>query len=253
MIKFILRKTVFKKYDKQTQDHLLPLLSKKYTIMWFCCFIFHFIFIIAPMLLLLMSVYGKEFDSAFNIALGTGIAIYECLLGSFYLFFTKDIIDFSTNTLPDTLYNRLYAQRGNAISKQDFKKIEQENNILHKYITSCLCHGHCYSICFAILETLKTGKMKFLAVKKLNTEDGKETYTMHVLYENNGWTFDTYNQRQYLVEKNIALHKGIVYKDFSYEDIKGLSYEEFRDKNYEELARWCKEHDCFQSWKKKDD
>ena len=78
--------------------------------------------------------------------------------------------------------------------------------------------------------------------------DEKETYTMHVLYEKNGWVFDTYNQRQYPVAKSIALHKGFVYKDFSYEDVKGLTYEEFCEKNYGEMAIWCKEHDCYQDW-----
>jgi len=252
MIKFILRKTVFKKYDKETQDHLLPLLTKKYTTIWFCCFMFHFIFIVAPMLLLLMSVHDKEFDSAFNIALFTGIAIYECLWGFFYLFFMKDIIDFSINVLPDTLYNRLYAQRGKALLKQDFKKIKEENYSLYQCITSCLCQGHCYGICFEILSVQKTGNIKFIAVKDLANKDNTETYTMHVLYENNGWVFDTYNQRQYPVEKALILHKGIVYKDFSYNDIKGLNYEEFRDKNCEDLAKWCEEHDCYQKWNKKD-
>ena len=79
MIKFILRKTVFKKYDKETQDHLLPLLTKKYTTLWFCFFIFHFLFFIAPMLLIYFAVNGKEFDSIYNIMLGIAIGIYACI------------------------------------------------------------------------------------------------------------------------------------------------------------------------------
>lgn len=253
MIKFILRKTAFKQYNKETQDHLLPLLTKKYTTIWFCYAIFHFLIFIAPLSLLYFAVYGKEFDSIYNIILGMAIGIYFCIWLIFYGFFAKEIIEFSTVTLPDRLYNRLYAQRGKALSKQDFKKIEKENNALYECITSCLCYGHCYAICFDILEILKTGNMKFIAVKKLAIEDGTETYTMHVLYEKNAWVFDTYNQRQYTVEKAIELHKGIVYKDFSYEDIKGLTHEEFREKNYEEFVKWCEEHDCYQKWKKKDD
>jgi len=250
MIKFILRKTAFKQYDKETQDHLLPLLTKKYVIMWFCCFMFHFLIYLAPMILLYFAVNGKEFDCVYNIILGIGIALYTCLFLIFYSFFRKELIDFSTNVLPDKLYNKIYAQRGKAISKQDFKKIEKENDVLYQYITSCLCHGHCYSICFDILKILKTGNIKFLAVKA-HPDEGS-SYTMHVLYENNSWTFDTYNQRQYPLEKALVLHKAVVYKDFSYEDIKGLTYEEFRDKNYEELAKWCEEHDCYQKWNKKD-
>lgn len=253
MIKFILRKTAFKQYDKETQDHLLPLLTKKYTTMWFCCFMFHFLIYIAPMLLLYFATNGREFDSTYNIILGIAIGIYTCILLISYAFYTREIIVFSTATLPDKLYNKLYAQKGNALSKQDFKKIEKENKDLYECITSCLCHGHCYAICFDILKILKTGNMKFLAVKKLAIEDGKETYTMHVLYEKNGWVFDTYNQRQYPVEKALTLHQGIVYKDFSYEDIKALTHQEFRDKTYDEFVKWCEEHDCYQKWKKKED
>lgn len=253
MIKFILKKTVFRKYDKETQDHLIPLLRKKYTTIWFCFFMFHFLNFIFPMLLLYFAVNGKEFDSVYNIVLGIAISLYALGWLIFYKFYTREIIIFSTFTLPDKLYNRLYAQRGKAISKHDFEKIKQENNDLYQYITSHMCYGYCYSICFDILAVLKNGNIKFLAVRRLDGDYEKtETYTMHVLYENNGWTFDTYNQRQYPVEKNIALHKAVIYKDFSYEDIKGLSYEEFRDKNYEEFAKWCKEHDCWQNWNNDD-
>lgn len=254
MIKFILRKTAFKQYDKETQDHLLPFLTKKYTTMWFCCFMSHFLVYIAPILLLYFAVNGREFDSVYNFLLGTGILIYECILLISYKFFAKEIIEFCTETLPDKLYNRIYAQRGKALSKQDFKKIQCENYDLYQVITTHLCHGYCYAICFEILKVLKTGNIKFIAVRKIKDADEEtETYTMHVLYEKNGWVFDTYNQHQYPVEKDIALHKGIVYKDFYYEDIKGLTYEEFREKNYENFAKWCKENDCYQSWNKKDD
>ena len=251
MIKFILRKTVFKKYDKETQDHLLPFLTQKYTTICFCFFMFHFLIYLAPMILLGFAVNGREFDSFYNIILGIAIVVYTCILLISYAFYVREIINFTTVTLPDKLYNRIYAQRGKAISKQDFKKIQCESNDLYQVITSHLCHGYCYAICFEILKVLKTGNIKFIAVRKIKDADEEtETYTMHVLYEKNGWVFDTYNQHQYSVEKDIALHKGIVYKDFYYEDIKGLTYDEFRDKTYDELAKWCKEHDCYQSWKK---
>ena len=115
MIKFILRKTVFKKYDKETQDHLLPLLTKKYTTMWLCYFLFHFLLLITPLILLAFAVNGKEFDSLYNIVLGISIGIYELILLVFYMFFSKEFIEFSTTTLADRLYNKLYAQRGKAI------------------------------------------------------------------------------------------------------------------------------------------
>ena len=171
----------------------------------------------------------------------------------FYKFYTREIIEFTTVTLADKLYNHLYAQKGKALSKQDFKKIEKEKLSLYACITSCLCHGYCYSVCFDILKILKAGNIKFVAIKEIPIEGKAEKYTMHVFYEKNGWVFNTYNQCQYPVEKALILHKGIVYKDFSYDDIKGLTYDEFRDKNCEELAKWCKDHECWQNWNKKDE
>lgn len=259
MVKFILRKTAFRQFDKKTQDHILPFLTKKYTTMWFCYFMFHFLVFIAPMLLLWFSVKGKEFDSIYNIVLGVAIGIYGLILLTSYGYFHSEIIDFCNYTLADKLYNRLYAQRGKAISKEDFIKIKNENKELYDSITSSKCHGYCYATCFNLLRTLKTGNIKFMAVKLVSTGNETKNYTMHVVYEKNGWVFDTYNQRQYPVEKDIALHNAIVYKNFSYDDIifssydkfiMLLSYGEFRDKNYDELAKWCKEHDCYQEWKK---
>lgn len=259
MIKFILRKTVLKQFDKQTQDHILPFFIKKYTTMWFCCFMLHFLIFIAPMLLLYLAVNGKEFDSIYSIVLGIAIATYGCILLVSYGYFYTEIINFCNYTLADKLYNRLYAQKGKAISKKDFKKIKSENKVLYDSITSSKCHGYCYATCFNLLRTLKTGNIKFMAVKLVNTGNKTEEYTMHVVYEKNGWIFDTYNQRQYPVEKSMELHDAIVYKNFSYEDIifssydkfiMLLSYDEFRDKNYDELAKWCKEHNCYQEWKK---
>ena len=254
MIKFILRKTAFKKYDKETQDHLLPFLEKKYTTVWFSVFIFYLITYIAPMVLLAFSAHGKEFDSIENILLGIGILLYTVASAFFYLGLTHEIFQFTTILIPTKLYAIFYTKKGKAISKKDFKIIEKNNPELYEYITSYMCQGYCYSICFAILKTLKKGSLKFLAVKKIDgANEVIQAYTMHVLYEKNGWIFDTYNQRQYPVEKSITLHKGIVYKDFSYEDIKDLTYEEFIETNHEELAKWCEEHDCYQKWHKNKD
>ncbi|MNT54423.1 hypothetical protein D3C72_1915870 [compost metagenome] len=113
------------------------------------------------------------------------------------------------------------------------------------------CRGYCYTICFSILEVFKQGTIKFIAVKNLlaDGESNDYEYTMHVLYVNNEWAFDTFSHRQLPLDELLALYKCKEYKDFSFSDIIDLSYEEFTDLNYEKLKLWCKENSVFQKWK----
>jgi len=242
MIKFILRKTAFKQYDKETQDHLIQFWQANYVILWLSYLIFHFIAFVAPIILLQISVRGeKEID----VPLAVGMIIYDIIFLVFYAYFHKEIINFSTNTLGDKLYNGIYARKGKALSKKDFRKIKNIDIELYNLITSTRCHGKCYDVTFQLLRILGTGNIKFIAAKNILKE---EPYTLHAVYEKNGWIFDTYNQRQYPVEKCIALHKAIVYKTFSYKDLATLTDREFVNLHYEELAKWCKEHNCSQQF-----
>ena len=49
----------------------------------------------------------------------------------FYVFFSEQLIEFSITVLPDRLYNKLYAQRGKALSKQDFKNMFTNKSIAY--------------------------------------------------------------------------------------------------------------------------
>lgn len=242
MIKFILEKTAFKEYDKETQDHLIQFWYANYVILWLSYLIFHLISFVAPLILLHISVRGeKEID----IPLAIGIILYDIIFLAFYSYFHKEIINFSTNTLGNKLYNGIYVRKGKALSKKDFKKIKNVDIELYNLITSTRCHGKCYDVSFQLLRTLKTGSIKFMAVTNIFEED---PYTLHVVYEKDGWIFDTYNQRQYPVEKCITLHKAIVYKTFSHDDLATLTDREFVNLHYEELAKWCKENNCSQQF-----
>ena len=42
----------------------------------------------------------------------------------------------------------------------------------------------------------------------------KKLFTMHVLYINNGWAFDTFSGRQFPIEQLHEIYKAKVYKNF---------------------------------------
>ena len=92
--------------------------------------------------------------------------------------------------------------------------------------------------------------MQFVAVKSLSgdLEDSSNEYTMHVLYVNNNWCFNTYSQTQHPLEDVMKRCKAIPYKSFNYEDVAGKSYEQFRNEHYLALKKWCEENDCYQEW-----
>lgn len=252
MVGFILKKTIFKKYEEELQNRLVKFLSKKFSTTWNSIIIFHLVVIFLPIILLGMSLKNINHNDAQNILLLVTCIGYELLMIVFYKVFRDEIFYFCGTLIPVKAYYLLYTQNGKALSKTDFNQVKKEYPKLYEYISTPLCQGMCYAISFELLKVLKKGSIKFVAVHKLGDENYKlQPYTMHVLYSQNGWVLDTYNQRQYTVEKSLSLHSGIVYTDFSYEDVKDLTYEEFREKHYEECANWCKEHNCEICWKTK--
>jgi hypothetical protein len=94
--------------------------------------------------------------------------------------------------------------------------------------------------------------MKFIAVKYLSVDKEEvksdRAYTMHVLYVNNGWAYDTYSQLQFPVEKIIDIFNGKFYKEFNFKDIYNMSYKDFRDLHSKELKNWCDTNDVYQEW-----
>ena len=75
---------------------------------------------------------------------------------------------------------------------------------------------------------------------------------MHVIYENNGWAFDTYSANQYPSQDLISTYRAKSFKTFEYSDIENLSYEEFKTQFHDEFLKWCEENDCNQKWFKED-
>ena len=112
----------------------------------------------------------------------------------------------------------------------------------------------CYGTSFNILECLEKGEMHFIASNKLEdkTAETQNKYTMHVIYVNNNWCYDTYSGRQYPLERALKAYQGKLYKVFTYEDIANKTYDDFRKEQYPEFKKWCEANDCEEQWIKKD-
>jgi hypothetical protein len=146
----------------------------------------------------------------------------------------------------------LYTKNGKALSKADFKTIQKNDVELYYEMSNLNCSGFCYAICFCLLKVLKKGTMKFVAVKCLSVDKeevkSNRAYTMHVLFVNNGWAYDTYSQLQFPLEELIDIFKGKVYKDFDFSYISNISYRDFHKLQDNDLKIWCDENDVYQEW-----
>lgn len=245
MFKFILRRTILKSLDKDEQD-MAMLLKDQIKID----------FIALMMLAMFWSIPMASIISLFIEVEHTVLNIIEfiIILGAYCIFaiwFLKKFIE-SINVfktlISARLYSSLYTVKGKAILSEDFSKIKEENERLYEHIMSQKCRGYCYAICFNILKCLKKGKIKFIAVKSLKADETNKYYTMHVLYVNGDWCFDTYSQKQYLVDELMRSFKAKEYTSYSYSDVESKSYEDFRKEKYPELKKWCEENDCHQVW-----
>lgn len=248
MFKYFLRKTIFKGLDKEDQDILL--LSKDLIKMWFLSTFLVAVYTIIPItiIFILLLIYSDIIDIK---VWGSISILVMAFAGWFRIKFNEEISKF-TDLVSSTLYFERYVTKGKAISKRDFSKIREKKEVLYNAIRYQKVKDYCYAVCFELLKCLEKGTIQFVAVKNLpadKKEDGKE-YTMHVLYVDKDWCFDTYSQRQYPLEYIMKIFKGKTYKSFAYKDVQGKNYEDFRDEHYEALKKWCEENDCAQVWKK---
>lgn len=250
MFEYILRKTMLKKLDKEDQDIIL--LCKDQIKMYYLSVFLVFAYAVIPITIGVSLVF--IYKDIINIVIwGSFSIVVMIFLIWFRVRFKEDISKF-TDLISATLYFERYIIKGKAISKRDFSKIRKKKENVYDGIRYQRVHGFCYSVCFEILKCLEKGEIHFVATKNLpadKKDDGKE-YTMHVLYVNRTWCFDTYSQRQYPLEEVMKVFKGKIYKRFAYEDVQRKTYDEFRDEHYEALKKWCEENDCYQRWKKED-
>ena len=256
MFKLLLKKTVFRGADKESQERLLKLLSKKFTIIFLSIMIWLVLFASQFILPIIIDIMEKgEFATKTQVV----VSIYAIASLIFALVFIK-IFKEQAMTFSLLIGNQVYfwlcTQKGNAISKKDFLKIKNDQEDLLYSIQTGACKGFCYSVCFKLLKTLEKGSIEFLAVREISFEDDEEAkngYTLHVLYVNNGWAFDTYSVRQYPVEKFYKLEEAKLCRTYKFQDIKDLSYDEFWESNYKDVSEWCQKNDCSETWSQKNE
>ena len=152
------------------------------------------------------------------------------------------------NDIAINIYNKRHLRKGNALNAEDFKIIKENNYDLYYLLTSIMAKGFCYNVCFELLKVLKKGEMLYVAVYTGVGETEGQKYTMHVLYVNGDWCYDTYSEKQLPLEKVLKLSKGKIYRSYSYDDIKDKTYDEFRYEEATELKQWCINNDCFEKF-----
>lgn len=252
MFEFFLRKTIMRGLSKEDQEQtmLLKYKIKMQLLGHFLVYIFGAIPFASLITLLILG------EHTISIIIQCVILILAYCV--FTIWFEKRFrkqIEIFQHLITSSLYTSRYVLKGNALSREDFETIKKEKQSLYNVIMLQETQGYCYSVCFEMLKCLKKGTILFVAVKCVQDEkeenDNKD-YTMHVLYVNNDWCFDTYSQRQYPLDEVLRRMRTKTFANFGYDSIEGKTYEEFRAEHFETLKTWCQENNCYQRWMKED-
>ena len=243
MINTLLRKTLYKEYDTETQDTLLYV-SKPEVLLNFIFNSIYFLFLYT--LPLTIIIVFPHFFTDLKIQLL--YLLFLIIYAIFVFFFFKDMNFYQKNPISRALHYHFYTKKGTALSKEDFKTIKKKNKLLYSTIRKQDCRGYCYSVCFELLQTLKKGYIQFISVNEFTSKNETSYKTIHVIYVSNNYAFDTYCHRQLPLKRFLEIHQSQIYKSFNYEDVKNCSYEDFRKAHYSEFAKWCKENDVHELW-----
>lgn len=160
--------------------------------------------------------------------------------GALYIFETE---------IENILYSK-HTRKGKALSEDDFEKLAKSDPNLPRYLTSEKCRGDCYATSLHLLRILKKGSIIFCAIRSTETDNSTcpQLFTMHAMYVNNGWCFDSYSQKQWPLQEALHLLSAKTYRTLSYNEIKGKTYIQIRNEMYPALSKWCKENDCWIKW-----
>lgn len=238
---------MFKDCSKEDQEIIV--LAKNYIKMDLLSFGLVYFFCFLPVISIVIAIFTCDFTVVANIAWSILIFAYCIFICWFIKKFQEHIIKVK-ELLRSKLYFTRYVVRGKAILKDGFKTIKEKNKNLYNHIRKQNVKGCCYYVCFEILKCLQKGTIQFVAIKSMSgdLEDSDNEFTMHVLYVNNNWCFNTYSQTQHPLEEVMKRCKARTYRSFDYDDIAGKTYKQFREEQYLALKKWCKENDCFQQW-----
>ncbi len=143
MIKFLMRKTTYRGFDKKLQDLLFDL-DRHLIIKFYCS-----VLCITSTLLIYATI-------AFF--LNTQMQLYTLevllyILGLFIVMFKFPNIIFKLPMLlAERIFFLMYTVKGKAISKKDFQIIKQVDEIAYSIISRQKCRGICYAVCFNICQ-----------------------------------------------------------------------------------------------------
>ena len=248
MIKYIMRKTIYKNFDSEAQEMFLKLISKQHIVEFFCSQFWLIMYLFAFLPLIIIDLFEDiQLTITTQIIILVFILMYFTLLLLMFKFCRSAVTTFE-KLLSNQLYFLIYTSKGKALSHEDFQMIKNYSDDLYNFISSQICRGYCYSICFDILKILKKGHIEFIATKKFDTHskenDDDTNFELHVLYVNNGWAFDTYCQRQFPVEELHNIYKAKIFKTFCFEEINKFSSDTFLTTLESELLFWCIRNNC---------
>ena len=251
MLKFIMRKTIYKDYDRETQDMLIALMTKMVIAQYSSFLIWPLLFGMTFLPVIVMgTLEGIETKFTTDCAIVALEIFYFILFVLLYLHFPSAVGGFSL-ALGNRLYFNKYTKQGRALSKEDFKLLYEVCDKLPVSMEHHICVGCCYSVAYELLKALKKGEIKLIAMKNLRYKDGSivsddkiHTYTMHALYVNNGWCFDSYSIRQYPLGWFMGVCGGKEYRTISYGDIRDTEYEDFMRIMEPCAKEWADRNDC---------
>lgn len=248
MFEFILRKTLLKNLSEEDQN--MAMLQKQKFKMRFISQIFVTLFGILPLAVLITSLITSELTLS-NVVQFIILILAYAIYAVYFVRRFNEPIEIFKGLIAANMYSSRYVLKGNAISKDDFDIIKKEKEMIYYGMMKQRVNGYCYHVCFEILKCLKKGTIQFVAVKRLKSDKTEQhnEYTMHVLYVNNNWCYDTYSERQYPLEEVMSKMKAKTYRSFSYADVDRKTYEEFREEHSPALIQWCKENNCYQKWR----
>lgn len=186
---------------------------------------------------ILMSVSKKDMS---EICL---FGIFLALIMLFTIYMIKNYGDGFASVIMMTK-NLKRLKTGKAITAEDLENLDDG---LVRFLATNNCQGHCYWTCFQLLKNLKKGKITFLCIEysEKEKEESGHTYTAHMIYENNGWLFDTYTCKQYKREDYKKIFPAPEWKSLSYEDIEDLSPDDFQEKYTDGFHAWCEKNDIY--------
>ena len=147
MIKYFMRRTIYKKFDRESQDMLLQLISKQYIIEIFCC-MFWVIIPIFPFIPVCIIDVCEEIEFSMTtqmMLIGFMLICFVGLLVSMKIF-GRVMFGFS-QLLAEKIYFLVCTTKAKALCKSEFDTINQANEELYACIATQMCRGYCYSIC----------------------------------------------------------------------------------------------------------